>query len=153
MLLTIINWMVVCTTLTLRITQVCVFFSFIHTGRRLCHMSQTIGLCYVAGRRPCYGGLSSPSTSLFVEPQRRSSHAVFHGRSSLGPRSSILNTVDNIEERHLFREQQLLIEPHLSPLVRSNQLNDLTRWSIWCDLCPPSDVHAAEGCQRHISIG
>jgi hypothetical protein len=44
-------------------------FSFVYTGRRLCHMFQTIGLCYVAGRRACNEGLSLPSLSLIKEPQ------------------------------------------------------------------------------------
>jgi hypothetical protein len=118
------------------------------TGRRLCNLSQTIGLCNVAGRRACNEGLSSPSTSLIVEPQRRSSHATFRRRSSLGPSSSILSAVDNIAEIHLFREQQLFVGPHPSPLVRSNQLSDLTRSPIWCDQCLPSDVHAAKGSRK-----
>jgi hypothetical protein len=31
--------------------------SFVYTRHRLCNMSQTIGLCFVAGRRTCDGGL------------------------------------------------------------------------------------------------
>jgi hypothetical protein len=100
--------------------RVCVF-SFVYTGHRLWHMSQIIGLCYVAGRRACNGGLSSPWTSLIVEPKRRSSHFVFRRRSSLGPSSSLPEHSRQYRGKHL--EQQLFVGPHPSPLVRSHQLS------------------------------
>jgi hypothetical protein len=115
------------------------------------------GFPYVPDYRPLLRLLVvEPATEDLFRLQRRryrkaatgSFHAVVRRRSSLGPNSSLLEKWLTLEERHLFREQQLSLGPHPSPLARSHQLSDLTRSPIWCDLCLPSDVHAAKGSRK-----